>query len=330
MRVVMDREFGMAQSLGALPPLDATQKSVAILLATYNGARFLEEQLVSIERQTHTNWRVFASDDGSSDGTQAILAAFRERWGAERLRISHGPQRGHAANFLSLIQDAAIAADYYTFCDQDDVWLEDKLERSVRSIESVGEELPALYGSRAVLVDIEGNNIGLSPLFFRKPHLKNALVQSIAGGNTMTFNNVTRDCLRLIPHKQDVVTHDWATYLLVSACGGVVFYDPKPSINYRQHGENIIGSNTHFSDRIIRLIWLLKGRFAEYSENNLALVSHVWSKIPEHNAHIIWRFKMMRDEPLLSRIASLKRSGLYRQTLIGTIGLWAAVLLKKI
>ena len=330
MRVVTDREFAVVQPQSALPPLDANQKSVAILLATCNGARFLVEQLNSIERQTHTNWRVFASDDGSSDGTRAILAAYRERWGAERLRISHGPQRGHAANFLSLVQDAAISADYYAFCDQDDVWLEDKLERSVRSIEGVGEERPALYGSRTVLVDIEGISIGLSPLFSREPHLKNALVQCIAGGNTMTFNNVTRDCLRLIPHQQDVLAHDWATYLLVSACGGVVFYDPKPSINYRQHGENIIGSNNHLSDRILRLVWLLKGRFAEYSENNLALVSHVWSKIPDQNAHMILHFKMMRDEPLLSRIASLKRSGLYRQTLIGTVGLWAAVLINKI
>ena len=79
MRVVTDREFEVAQPPSALPPLDATRKSVAILLATYNGARFLEEQLGSIERQTRTDWRVFASDDGSSDGTRAILTAYRER-----------------------------------------------------------------------------------------------------------------------------------------------------------------------------------------------------------------------------------------------------------
>ena len=330
MRVVTDREFAVVQPQSALPPLDATQKSVAILLATYNGARFLAEQLDSIERQTHTNWRVFASDDGSSDGTQAILIAYRERWGEERLRISHGPQRGHAANFFSLARDAAIEADYYAFCDQDDVWLEDKLERAIRSIASVGEERPALYGSRTELINEEGNDIGLSLLFRRKPTLKNALVQSIAGGNTMLFNNATSACLKLIPPTQDVITHDWATYLLVAACEGLVFYDASPSVRYRQHGDNIIGSNSSFMDRLVRLVWLWKGRFVAYSEYNLSLVSHAASKIPDPNRFEIENFRKLRDQSLIPRLTSFRRSGLYRQTALGTVGLWVAVLFNKI
>ena len=330
MRVVTDREFEVAQPPSALPPLDANQKSVAILLATYNGARFLAEQLNSIERQTHTNWRVFASDDGSSDGTLAILATYRERWGAERLRISQGPQRGHAANFLSLVQDAAIAADYYAFCDQDDVCLEDKLERSVRSIEGVGEQKAALYGSRTALINEAGQDIGLSTLFRRKPSLRNALVQNIAGGNTMVFNNSTRACLRLIPPTQAVITHDWATYLLVSAFEGFVFYDASPSVRYRQHGDNIIGSNNSFLDQLVRLVWLCKGRFVTYADNNLAIITHASSKIPDQNKLAIEQFRTLRGQSLIRRLVSFKQSRLYRQTVFGVMSLWIAILINKI
>ena len=330
MRVVTDREFAVVQPQNALPPLDANQKSVAILLATYNGARFLAEQLNSIERQTHTNWRVFASDDGSSDGTLAILATYRERWGAERLRISQGPQRGHAANFLSLVQDAAIAADYYAFCDQDDVWLEDKLERSVRSIEGVGEERPALYGSRTVLVDFRGHVLGSSPLFNRKPSLQNALVQSLVGGNTMLFNNATRGYVGLIHPKQDIITHDWATYFIVTACNGEIFYDPKPTVLYRQHGDNLIGSNNRMFDRLVRIKWLLKGRFKSYSENNLAIADYLIDVLSEANTEIIDQFRKMRRERLFVRLLLLKKTGLYRQSQIDTLGLWIAVITNKI
>ena len=323
-------EFEIVQSLTVLPPLDASQNCVSILLATYNGARFLAEQLDSIERQTYLNWRVYASDDGSSDGTYDVLVAYRERWGAGRLRISHGPRRGHAANFISLLNEAAIEADYYAFCDQDDVWFEDKLERALKSIASECEDKPALYGSRTELINEEGHHIGLSLLFRRKPSLKNALVQNIAGGNTMVFNKATLECLRLIPQTEDLIAHDWATYLLVSACDGVIFYDANPSVRYRQHADNIIGSNNGFTDRIVRLVWLYKGRFLTYSENNLSLISHAVSKIPDPNRLEIENFRKLRGQSLISRLISLRRSGIYRQTAFGTVGLWAAVFFNKI
>jgi glycosyltransferase involved in cell wall biosynthesis len=330
MRALLDREFELAQPIGGPSLAGVNQKSVAILLATFNGAAFLAEQLDSIERQTHSNWRVYASDDGSSDATHDILAAYRERWGEERLSIAESPQRGHAANFLSLAQDLAIQADYYAFCDQDDVWLEDKLERSIRSIADVGETKPALYGSRTELINEAGRVIGLSMLFWRAPSLKNALVQSIAGGNTMVFNNATRDCLKLIPPTQDVITHDWATYLLVCACDGMVFYDASPSVLYRQHGDNIIGSNNSFMDRLVRLLWLWKGRFASYCDNNLSIIAHASPRISDQNSLVIENFKAMRAQSLIRRLTSFKRSGLYRQTALGTLGLWVAVFFNKI
>jgi glycosyltransferase involved in cell wall biosynthesis len=330
MRVVTDREFAVVQPQSALPPLDANQKSVAILLATYNGARFLVDQLNSIERQTHTNWRVFASDDGSSDGTRAILAAYRERWGAERLRISHGPQRGHAANFLSLVQDAAISADYYAFCDQDDVWLEDKLERSVRSIEGVGEQKAALYGSSTIYIDPKGHRIGSSKIFKYPPSIENAFVQNIAGGNTMLLNGLARKLLRSIPLDHSFVAHDWTTYLLVIACNGLVIYDPLPSVNYRQHEFNLHGSNVGLKERVTRIVQLFRGQFRIYSASHLHVLNTVASELGPTAIKRVNQFQAVRDGSLFKRIASFWSGRFHRQTRLGNLGMWFAVLSNRI
>ena len=104
--------------------------SIAILLCTFNGARFLPAQLASYEAQDFTDWRLVASDDGSDDDTLALLEAFRKKHGAERVEIRRGPRKGFVANFLSLICDPTINGEYYALSDQDDVWCVQKLSRA--------------------------------------------------------------------------------------------------------------------------------------------------------------------------------------------------------
>ena len=96
-------------------------------MSTYNGEKFLAEQLQSIEDQTHKNWRLVISDDGSSDNTLAIAKQFQSNWGNDRLEIRQGPQQGFCQNFLSMACDTRLRADLYAFSDQDDVWMADKL-----------------------------------------------------------------------------------------------------------------------------------------------------------------------------------------------------------
>ncbi len=110
--------------------------SVAILMGTFNGEKFLREQLDSIATQTHQNWVVVASDDGSCDATLEILRDYQKRWGPERIEIRNGPQKGFAQNFLSMACDPRIKADFYAFCDQDDVWLPEKLAVAIDHIET--------------------------------------------------------------------------------------------------------------------------------------------------------------------------------------------------
>ena len=127
--------------------------SLAILLCTFNGARFLPAQLSSLANQTFTNWRLFVSDDGSSDETLAIVAQYKDRLGVASVAIRSGPQQGFVRNFLSLACDTSIACDYFAYCDQDDVWEPQKLARAAAWLDTRPRHVPAMYCSRTMLID---------------------------------------------------------------------------------------------------------------------------------------------------------------------------------
>ena len=302
---------------------------VAILLATCNGAAWLPEQLDSIAAQTHPHWRVWASDDGSRDATPRILARYRARWGPARLGARRGPCRGFAVNFAALACDGAIEADYFAYCDQDDIWEPDKLARALAALRPQPAARPALYCSRTRLVDVQGRAIGHSPLFSRPPGFRNALVQNIGGGNTMVFNRAARRLLQRAG-EVDVLTHDWWTYLVVSGCGGHVHYDPQPSLRYRQHAHNQVGMNATWPARIRRLGLMLRGRFRAWNSRNLDALAALRPLLTEENRRVLDRFALARDALLPHRLAGLVDAGIYRQTLAGNLGLAAAALLKKV
>jgi len=304
---------------------------VAILLCTYNGAAFLRAQLDSIERQTHTNWVIHASDDGSGDETLEVLQSYQRQFGQDRLVIYAGPQQGFARNFMSLINNPKIRADYFAFCDQDDVWFADKLARSLKHIPDTLLDVPALYCSRTRLIDALGRVIGFSPLFARKPSFRNALVQSLAGANTMMLNNAARVLLAQIPNDAHIVSHDWLTYLLVSGCGVAVFYDPEPTLDYRQHGANLIGSNNRLADRWVRIRKMFAGTFSEWNRNNLYALSNSHQRLTSHNRAVLKLFMQVRESSmLLKRLYLLKKAGLYRQTLFGNFGLVVAASIRRV
>ena len=304
--------------------------TVTILLCTFNGERFLAQQLASLELQTFKNWKLIASDDGSSDQTKSILQAFGKSFAPGKVKIIDGPRRGAPANFLSLACGKNLASDYYAFCDQDDVWEADKLARAIGVLEQAGLAVPALYGSRTSLIDEAGKMIGFSPLFPKTPTFRSALVQSIAGGNTMVFNQKARDLLAFCGADINIPSHDWWLYQVTSACGGCVRYDAYPSVRYRQHSQNVIGSNMGFAARLRRLRMLRQGRFRHWSELNVAALARIRPRMNAENQQIFDLFCKARHRPLLQRAAMFAEAGVYRQTLLGNLGLAAAVVLNKI
>ncbi len=303
---------------------------VAILMCTYNGEAYLREQLDSFSAQSFTNWVVYASDDASTDETHFILSDYQARWGRDRLIILEGPREGFAANFISLVHRREIKADYFAFSDQDDVWFSDKLERSVAQLESVDKNMPALYCSRTRLVDAELNVIGVSPLFSRSPSFRNALVQSLAGANTMLINSSARDLLMLVPDRSPLIAHDWLTYLLVTGAGGKVCYDPVPCLYYRQHSGNLIGANASVRDRLSRLRKMLSGRFVEWNDANVSTLKSMEQSLTEENRSLLRDFENGRQQGFFQRVSTFKRAGFYRQTQKGNLSLILAVCLGRV
>lgn len=304
---------------------------VSILMCTYNGQRFLAEQINSFERQSHFNWSLAISDDGSTDKTLEVVRSCASDWPRERLKIFSGPKKGFAANFLSLTCRAEVQADFYAWSDQDDIWNEDKLETALMWLQSVPAKVPALYCGRTQLISELGIAAGQSPKFSQPPKFANALVQCIGGGNTMVFNHAARELLREAGPHIAIVSHDWWAYQLVSgARGGVVFYDPHAKTLYRQHKSNLVGSNAGWYARLYRLWMVLHGRFHEWNRKNIRALEVMSHRLDQQSVETLSNFKTARDQPLFPRLAGIRRSGVYRQTLGGNLGLLFAALIRKI
>lgn len=221
---------------------------VTILLSTYNGAAYLEHQLDSFLQQQDVDWRLAWRDDGSTDATCAVMAEFARRAGRERCvkSESSGEHIGAAASFAKLLKENQTAA-FIAFADQDDHWLPEKLHRSLRLLENAGNA-PALYCARQILTDENFNHPTPSMKFKGRPGFPASLTQNIATGNTIVMNQAAARLVCTIPLPEES-THDWWSYLVVSACGGTVIYDKVPATLYRQHAQNMIGSQVRTASR---------------------------------------------------------------------------------
>lgn len=314
---------------------------VAILLCAYKGEAYIIEQLDSIFAQTHKNislWVSLDMDDPRASQDDLLLTLIKYRNDKNnnpdnpiKMTILVGPGKGYNENFLSLVCKQDIQADFFAYSDQDDIWNEDKISRALARLTEIdaGDESSVLYCSRTHLIDETGQNIGLSPLFKRPATFANALVQNVGGGNTMVFNRNARDILKAI-ETVDVVCYDWWTYLVISAVGGKVIYDPVPSLKYRQHARNTIGANLGWSARFSRIYLMLKGKFRQWNDINMASLEKLKNQISEDNCRVLEVFCGARKKLLFPRIWGMYKSGVYRQTIMGNVGLWVAILLKKV
>ena len=307
-----------------------SKPKVAILLCTYNGQRFLAEQLDSFEAQTYEIWEVWVSDDGSQDNTLMILESYQQKWPAGRLNIQKGPSKGFVANFLSLVYSTSIEANYFAYSDQDDVWLAEKLERSIKALGSKSINSANLYCGRTVLIDENKKEIGLSPLFLKPPIFANALIQNIGSGNTMVFDQNTRNLLCRARSDFYPVTHDWWTYILVTGAGGKVIFDLKPTVSYRQHQNNQIGMNSSWKSRLKRFQRIRKGCFQEWNKQHIQLLRAISEELKSESIEILEEFEKARNMKLLNSLFQLKKSGVYRQTVKGQLSLYTAAFFGKI
>jgi glycosyltransferase involved in cell wall biosynthesis len=304
--------------------------SVAILMCTYNGEDFLEEQLDSIEGQDYKNWTLYVNDDGSKDETVNILKAYQKKWGAKKLHIRRGPQKGFCQNFLQIINDPKINADLYVLSDQDDVWMPYKLSHTLKKISKLDAAKPLLYCARTTYVSSDAKKIlGQSDIFLKPPSFRNAIVQSIAGGNTMAFNNRLKGHVKKYP-RADVVSHDWWLYIINELKGGQTFYDHESTILYRQHSRSLIGANTGFIAKLKRLRMLLGGIYRRFNTMHLKVFNRLSIETVKTNIDLIDQFLIMRDKPLHVRWQMVHKLGIYRQTWDGHLALYLGAILHKL
>jgi glycosyltransferase involved in cell wall biosynthesis len=301
--------------------------TVHILLATYNGTPFLSEQLASLSRQTHTAWTLTISDDDSTDTTLDIVNQFANQV-PQRVTLLHGPKRGSTHNFFHLIQHAQLGNphDLFAFCDQDDVWLDDKLSRAVQWHTSQPDHPVRLYCGRTQFVDEQLTPIGLSPNIQRPPSFGNALVQNIASGNTMVMSASVLNALQQIkPHHS--VWHDWTAYLAATALGGIVMFDETHCLLYRQHSRNVIGSNYGIKAQLKRFIPLWQRRYKHWSDMTESAIADIIDQLPPNTANTFASFQRMRSaKNILERLIIFQRSGIRRQGIASNCTLVLALL----
>jgi rhamnosyltransferase len=236
-----------------------TNPNVAILMSTFNGEKYIEEQLDSLSRQTYSNFTLYVRDDGSTDNTLTILTHYKK---LKIVLIKDDLNNvGPARSFISLMK--SVQADYYFFCDQDDVWLDIKVETSINKLLqlSPNRDIPVLYHSDLLLVDHSLQSLGVTfhendKVSPEEILLNNVLmIQNCVVGCTSAFNRNLRDLvLRNITENVPSITmHDW-WLALYARYFGVLYFDHTPTIYYRQHCSNVSGSSIRNKNFISRAL----------------------------------------------------------------------------
>lgn len=212
-------------------------KKVLVIMATYNGKKYLSEQLESILAQKNVLVEILVRDDGSKDGTRNLLDEYKK---LGKLQWYTGEHLNVARGYFDLMKMALkFDADYIAFADQDDVWDSDKLYIATQFLDSVDRKVPALYYCGQRLVDGELNFIANHELNSRRTLITRFVLSDFAGC-TGVFNRALLEAV-IEYEPQYMLMHDTWILKVCLCLGGKVFVDTKPHINYRQHGDNTVG-----------------------------------------------------------------------------------------
>jgi glycosyltransferase involved in cell wall biosynthesis len=298
---------------------------VTIILSTFNGGRFLPEQLESFRKQDGVDWRLIWRDDGSTDATNTIMDDFcLQLPAAQAVRATgSGVNLGVFNSFMTLLGDA-LDAPAVAFADQDDVWLPEKLQRALARLRTVEPGRPAVYCARQMLVDEALQPIGLSPLPHHAPGFPGLLLQNIGTGCTIVMNRAAAQAIHASQKPQRSL-HDWWSCLFVAAIGGtILFDDTTPAILYRQHGANLVGAS---KSRLRRLVGALSrgagAHNAQLSGHLDALMRNNERLTPEA-ARITQQIRTGYGRGWSARLALFRIAGFRRQTMMENVllGLW--------
>jgi glycosyltransferase involved in cell wall biosynthesis len=301
---------------------------VYILMSTYNGQKYIKSQIESLLSQTYQDIKILIRDDGSSDSTTSILKAYENKYSF--VTVFHEDNKGVVQSFFRLLEKVPDEAEYIAFCDQDDLWLPDKIQRAVDTIKQNNSGMPVMYCS-ALNVSDENLNFLYKTEPAKKLSLRNSLFENIAIGCTIVLN---KNAFLLLSGKKidysKIMMHDFWFYIVISAFGEIIF-DPVPFIYYRQHKNNVIGYSKGPAFWYKRFL-----RFKNYNKNERRFQIEEFLRIygsqldTKNRDQILLFLKMSGHKKFFKRFCCAFKTYPVRQKLIDNLIFRLLIILKRV
>lgn len=311
------------------------EEKVAIILSVYNGEKYLKEQIDSLLNQSYRNIDIFIHDDGSKDESRSIILQYSKEYDNIHYNAEKGGH-GYPRCFLSLLESVS-GYEYYAFCDQDDVWLPDKIKEGLNCLSKQNPNIPLLYYTAVEYCDSKLNHIRDSRFAEGKKKIERMSLQSMlfggeAMGMTFMFNDVARVALIEANIANEWSFKDWFLKLYCASCGRVL-YNPKPSAKYRRHNEAVTNSSNP-AGKLNRYIGQIKDIF--FSKNGFDNQKNIIDYMQKAKKDSILRENVMLIE-LFSKPNSLKKrmkkvcwKKRFRSKVLDEIGYRMAFLIGKV
>lgn len=308
---------------------------VQILMATYNGERFLSEQIESLLAQSYCNWRLLIRDDASTDSTPSILRHYAESE-PRRITVIYGENNlGAKANFAKLLDLAD--SPYVMFCDGDDVWLPEKITKTMAVMLSLEKEgaldVPVLVHTDLRVVDGKLEELGRSFWEYQNSRpraggvLNRLLIQNCVTGCTTMLNRALVEAARPVP--EEAIMHDWWIALVASSFGHIGIINDQ-TLLYRQHGGNDTGAKQRNLKHYIRMAlktldvsrrnYLLQTVTRAQRQAN-AFLNRFGPLLSERQRDLIEAFVCLSCKGFVTRRATLIKHKIFKSSPISTLGL---------
>lgn len=306
---------------------------VTVVMATYNGEKYLDEQLDSILSSTYKDFKLYIFDDGSQDSTMEILNRYKVKY-PDKIHINQNETNlGVTLNFLNAIINTS--SEYIMLCDQDDVWKKDKIAKTLKRMKQMevqfGKDLPIAVFTDANVTDSKLNIIHesffrsgrLNPSLTDLPHL---LMENKLIGCTLMINGAIRRILQSKPLPRRARFHDGWLGLIAASLGKISFI-PEPTLLYRQHEANVVGNRGFLSYIVNRVSNLKRQKEAlialQMQAKEFADLYHDY--IDSNKMELIMQFSKLSKEGFLKRRLLILRYGYLKSGIIRNIGLMIIV-----
>lgn len=283
--------------------------NVQILMSTYNGEKYVEEQIESILNQTYPHIKLLIRDDGSKDSTIEILSKY-EKKNPNKIKVILGTNIGVTKSFYELLNISDKNCSFYAFADQDDVWNKEKIKVAISYLKDNNK--PQLYFSNLEIVNKDLKkirNLNINPNFSKK----NSIVQNKITGCSMVFNKVFLELLLYTEknYLDKVIFHDFWAYMVASYFG-IIKYDSTAQIKYRRHELNVSENNNKFN-RLLSFFYRLrkKNNLKAYMEMNKVFLKVYGTRMSFEDKKIVKSF--VDSDKIFVRIENILKNNFYKE-----------------